>query len=206
LREKTEHEAFWEGSFGDAYTQRNAGDPAARSAGFQKILSRTNGVRSICEFGANRGLNLRTLHALDPSLALSGIEINGSAIEELRRDASYVTVFPSAIQDFTPSEQFDMTFTSGVLIHVNPTDLPIAYERLYTASRRYVLIMEYFNPVPVELAYRGETGRLFKRDFAGEFIDHIGASAVHVVDYGFFWRRVDPGWDDITWVLFERTR
>jgi len=46
---------------------------------------------------------------------------------------------------------------------------------------------------------------LFKRDFGGEFIDCVGEDAVRVVDYGFFWRRLEPAWDDLTWTLFEKT-
>jgi len=36
---------------------------------------------------------------------------------------------------------------------------------------KYVLINEYFNPTPTEIVYRGHSAKLFKRDFAGEFLD-----------------------------------
>ena len=57
---KTEQEEFWAVEFGDDYTERNTGlsmiarviRPCA------SIIARTRQVKSIMEFGANRGLNL----------------------------------------------------------------------------------------------------------------------------------------------------
>ncbi len=204
MREKTEQERFWEGDFGDAYTQRNQYDPRLRAPFYKKILTRTQGVSSVCEFGANRGLNMKALQAVNASLELTAVEINSSAYEELRKIAG-VNAHHGPIQDFVPEKQSDLVLISGVLIHVNPETLPLVYKRLFDASRRYVLINEYFNPVPVEVEYRGHLGRLFKRDFAGEFIDLNGPGNLKVVDYGFLWRRMEPQWDNATWVLLEKT-
>ena len=48
---------------------------------------------------------------------------------------------------------------------------------------------EYFNPVPVEVSYRGHSERLFKRDFAREFWAKF--PNLELVDYGFVWSE-DP--------------
>ena len=63
--------------------------------------------------------------------------------------------------------------------------------------------MEYYNPTPVEVTYRGNTGKLFKRDFAGELLDKY--SDLELVDYGFIYHRDNcfPQ-DDITWFLMEK--
>lgn len=68
---------------------------------------------------------------------------------------------------------------------------------------RYILIAEYYNPVPVEVSYRGNSGKLFKRDFAGEMLDRY--SDLQLLDYGFSYRR-DPQFptDDINWFLLEK--
>jgi hypothetical protein len=76
---------------------------------------------------------------------------------------------------------------------------------MYDASRRYILMVEYFNPTPTEIDYRGHAGKLFKRDFAGDFIDQFGKDKVSVVDYGFWWKRMEPQWDNATWVLMQKT-
>ena len=65
----TEHEQFWSGEFGDAYSARNTGADvvAGNLALFSRILQRTDGVGSVLELGANIGLNLRALRQLVPS-------------------------------------------------------------------------------------------------------------------------------------------
>ena len=47
-------------------------------------------------------------------------------------------------------------------------------------------------------------GKLFKRDFAGEFLDRF--ADVRLVDYGFAYHR-DPNFqqDDISWFLLEKS-
>ena len=91
----------------------------------------------------------------------------------------------------------------GVLIHIAPEQLEGVYEKLYQASRRYILIAEYYNPTPVSVPYRGHADRLFKRDFAGEMLDRY--PDLELVDYGFVYHR-DPLFpqDDMTWFLLAR--
>jgi len=74
---------------------------------------------------------------------------------------------------------------------------------LYALSQRYILIAEYYNPVPVEVSYRGNSGKLFKRDFAGEMLDRY--ADLQLLDYGFGYHR-DSQFpvDDITWFLLEK--
>lgn len=67
------------------------------------------------------------------------------------------------------------------------------------------MLSEYYNPVPVEVNYRGFSDRLFKRDFAGEFMDRF--PDVHLLVYGFQYHR-DKNFpmDDVTWFLMEKRR
>jgi spore coat polysaccharide biosynthesis protein SpsF len=65
------------------------------------------------------------------------------------------------------------------------------------------LICEYYNPSPVTINYRGHKDRLFKRDFAGEFMDVY--KDVELIDYGFSYRRDQKfPQDDITWFLLKK--
>lgn len=77
------------------------------------------------------------------------------------------------------------------------------YDKLLSACGRYILVAEYYNPVPVAISYRGHSDRLFKRDFAGEIMDRH--PKLQLIDYGFVYRR-DPNFpqDDITWFLMEK--
>ena len=77
------------------------------------------------------------------------------------------------------------------------------YQKLYDASSRYILIAEYYNPAPVAINYRGYEDRLFKRDFAGEFMDKF--SDVILVDYGFAYRR-DNSFHKITCLVLLKKK
>lgn len=199
---KAEQTLFWEGEFGNDYTQRNNLQASDRIKFFEKILHLAPDIKDVCELGANRGHNLEALQAINNGLELTGVEINRQACSEMSVK-NRINVVCSTIQDFLPSEKFDLVFTCGVLIHLPPADLPEIYRRMLSLSQKYVLINEYFNPVPVELNYRGHAEKLFKRDFGGEFMDAVN-NRVKLLDYGFLWQRVEPAWDNTTWWLFEK--
>lgn len=202
---KTEQENFWAGKFGDQYADRNQGMPliAANLSLFSRVLQRTQSVRTAIEFGANIGLNLAALRILLPAIELSAIEINSKAVTALREQGG-ITVYPQSILEFQPDYCRDLVLIKGVLIHINPDSLPRVYELLYDTSKHYICVAEYYNPSPVEVPYRGNKERLFKRDFAGEMLDRF--SDLKLVDYGFLYHR-DSNFphDDITWFLLEKT-
>jgi pseudaminic acid biosynthesis-associated methylase len=200
----TEQEAFWEGSFGDEYTLRNNAERFLSSniALFSKILARTQSVKSILELGANRGLNLHALRHLLPVAELSAVEINQQAVDELGK-WGHAKVYHESILEFAPDYARDLVLIKGVLIHINPDRLKDAYAKLFEASSRYIVVVEYYNPTPVAIPYRGHVGKLFKRDFAGEILDQF--KGLKLLDYGFAYHR-DPNFpqDDITWFLMEK--
>ena len=201
----TEQEKFWAGTFGDEYIGRNQGKEvaAANLAFFSRILERTQSVRSAIEFGANIGLNLEALRALIPNIELSAIEINQKAVEELGKLGG-IKIYPQSILDFQPDSPRDLVLIKGVLIHIDPTRLGQVYDLLYRASNRYICIAEYYNPSPVEVPYRGNREKLFKRDFAGEMLDRF--PILRLVDYAFAYHRdVNFPQDDLTWFLLEKT-
>lgn len=201
---KTEQEHFWAGEFGSAYIERNQDEMliASNVMMFAKMLEKAHHTQSILEFGANIGLNLDALQRLLGEVDLSAIEINPKAASALKEKGTSA-VYNTSILDYTVDFQRDLVFTKGVLIHINPEALPKVYEKLYQASSRYILICEYHNPTPVEIPYRGYSGKLFKRDFAGEIMDAY--PDLSLVDYGFFYSR-DPRHrqEDMNWFLMEK--
>jgi len=201
---QTAQEAFWAGEFGDEYIGRNqdAQIIASKTALFSRILGSTRGVSSVRELGANIGINILAIKSLLPRANFQAVEINQSAFARLEQIPDIHAVCGSLYEQF-PAGPVDLAFTSGVLIHLAPEKLPLAYDRLHEAGRRYVLVVEYYNPAPIEVSYRGHSGKLFKRDFAWEFMERH--SDFHLIDYGFVYRGdpVFPG-DDFTWFLMER--
>lgn len=201
----TRQEDFWAGDFGRDYAARNRGDAlvASNLALFERVLSHTEGVRSVLELGCNIGNNLRALRTLLPHASLRGVEINAEAAAEVRAWGG-AEVEVASILGYAAREQVDLAFTKGVLIHIDPDHVAQVYASLTAASSRYVMVCEYYNPTPVEVPYRGHDRALFKRDFAGEILD--STPGLRLVDYAFTYHR-DPvhPLDDLTWFLMERT-
>ena len=200
-----EQEKFWEGEFGDSYISRNQSDGllAANLSLFSDILQKTGPIDSVLELGCNVGMNLMALELLAPKISISGIDINQKAIDELKKEKPDYNLYQQSIIDSINVDIADLTFTKGVLIHINPEKLNNVYENLYEKSNKFICINEYYNPSPVTINYRGHDDRLFKRDFCGEMMDKY--SDLKLVDYGFGYRR-DPVFqqDDMTWFLLEK--
>ena len=201
---KTKQEEFWAGDFGDNYIDRNRSEAylAANTALFSEVFKSTNSVSSVIEFGANVGLSLQAIRRLKPKISLSAIEINKNAVKELRKIED-IEVFNTSILNFVSEKTIDFVLIKGVLIHINPKELQNIYDTLYQTSNKYICIVEYYNPVPVELKYRGHDGKLFKRDFAGEIMDKF--PDLKLVDYGFYYHRdYNFPHDDTNWFLLEK--
>jgi pseudaminic acid biosynthesis-associated methylase len=201
---KSEQETFWAGDFGNEYIGRNIGAEiiAANTSLFTKILDKTNGIKSAIEFGANIGLNLCALKHLLPDAKFTGIEINERAVAELRQ-LGFVDVVHDSILEYQTPIQHELAFTKTVLIHIAPEFLPLVYDKLYASSSRYICVAEYYNQDPIEITYRGHTGKLFKRDFAGDLLKRF--PDLKLANYGFAYQNdtLFP-LDDITWFLLEK--
>lgn len=204
----TEQLQFWRGDFGNAYIDRNAATSEhlrARVAMWAKIMNCLVGdpPRSILEVGSNIGNNLRALRTLTGA-DMYALEPNAEARRVLIEDG----VVPSdqAVEGFAAKIPMadgtvDMAFTSGVLIHIHPNDLPESMREIHRVARRYVVCIEYFSDKPEMITYRGQDDRLFKRDFGSYYLDTF--PDLRVVDYGFAWKRL-TGLDNLTWWLFEK--
>ena len=202
---KTPQEEFWAGAFGSDYIARNDSDGllASNLNFFTKALHQAGKISSCLELGANIGMNLKALQLLFPEIKLKGAEINPEAARLLGGIIGEKNVYLGSIFDYSVASQVELTFVKGVLIHINPDMLGVVYEKLYQASKKFILVCEYYNPSPVAISYRGHADRLYKRDFAGEMLNKF--PDLRLVDYGFSYHR-DAAFpqDDITWFLMEK--
>ena len=189
---------FWRGKFGDDYQERNAGeDMDARKQLWRGILAKCPGAKTILEIGAGNGNNLEALHRLGyPLQDLVGVDPNANA-RSMLREAGFGAYDGTAEY---PGQTADLTFTSGVLIHIPPSFLLPACRGIHDASNRYIVCVEYFSADPEEKKYRGHTGKLWKRDFGGYWLDHFN---VEPLGCGFAWKRT-TGLDDLTWWAFRK--
>ena len=204
-----EQEEHWAGAEGDAYHERSPGDERSNYHFFARALDRAkprDGIRTMIELGAGTGANIRALEKLYPFAEITAIELNIRAAKTLKvRSPNVLVAAGVSVVDWEPIQRYwDVVITKGLLIHVPPDALQKVYERIYLATGRYILLAEYYNPRPVEIPYRGEANRLWKRDFAGEMLARF--QDLRLLDYGFVYHRdQEAPQDDLSWFLLERT-
>ena len=195
---KTPQENFWKTKFGNKYSSRNT--QKKNFSHFRNILSKLNKINSVFEIGTNIGLNLDVIKKISPKIQTHGVEINKYAYQKcLKKGHSVKNI---SIHDYNEKKKFDLVFTCGVLIHLNPKKLQQTYSQIFKLSKKYILIDEYFNPTPVSITYRGYKNKLFKRDFAKEIMKKY---KLKLVDYGFLWKEDKKHQaDNTTWFLFKK--
>jgi len=176
---ETEQMKFWKGDFGNEYTERNTGDwdnfykeqwGITRTALNKDFLSKIKKESTILEVGCNLGNQLKILEK-DGFTNLYGIEINKKALTIARNNKSFNLVEGSALDIPFKDDYFDLVFTSGVLIHISPKDLPTVIDEMYRVSNKYIWCFEYFSDECKEIEYRGNKNRLWKNNFMKLFIE-----------------------------------
>jgi pseudaminic acid biosynthesis-associated methylase len=181
----TEQAGVWKGEFGREYTIRNTLDCTTLDALYRKNygLTRTEvnegflrGIAkdaSFLEVGCNTGNQLLLLQQTGWT-NLSGVELQPYAIEIARSRLPNVSLrLGSALAVPYADSSFDVVFTSGVLIHISPRDIPIAMREIHRCSRNYIWGMEYYAPEVTEVKYRGQNGLLWKMDFAKAYLEQF---------------------------------
>jgi pseudaminic acid biosynthesis-associated methylase len=191
-------EALWAGEFGDQYVERNADAGAIRGPFWAEILRLTSPLSAL-EVGCNVGANLRWL--ADGDRHVVGVDVNRGALAILEREVTGATGVeaPARSRPFADNE-FDLTFTMGVLIHQPDESLGAVMDEMVRCSRRYVLVGEYHGAETEEVPYRGVDGALFRRDYGALFLERF--PTLQLLESGFLGR--EDGWDDVTWWLFDR--
>lgn len=171
---------FWAGKFGDEYVDRsNEFDKVNRlykeNTGisleqiYQKFFEKIDRDAAILELGCNVGLNLNLLQR-SGFQDLTGVELNKKAYETAKRNNSKIKFINSSIEDFESNDLYDVVFTAGVLIHINPVILSEVVKKMISLTRKYIFGFEYFSEDPIEVGYRGNPKTLWKQDFAKLFL------------------------------------
>jgi pseudaminic acid biosynthesis-associated methylase len=175
----------WEKDFGASYTDRNPQSVeglealhakdygVSRQVMNEEFLCALDRGTRILEVGANIGLQLEMLRRMGFTDIL-GIDINDHAIQQVKKIHPDVTVIKGNALDLPFKDGwFDLSYTSGVLIHIAPDDLPKAMDEIVRVSKRYVWGFEYFAPTPTNIPYHGRTDLLWKRDFAAAYLERF---------------------------------
>ncbi len=167
---------FWSEDFGENYITRNmtmeeVNDLYKKQTGvtvekiFQDFFSDIDKKSSILELGCNIGLNLSTLHKMGFS-NLYGLEINKKAIGIAKKNNPEVEFINSSIEEFDPKgKKYDLVYTAGVLIHINPTALKAVVDKMLSLTKEYIFGFEYYSDELIEIKYRGHANVCWKQNF-----------------------------------------
>ncbi len=167
----------WSGKFGKEYTERNAFTLDEVDESYRKnyritrtklnplFMGELNRNIKILEVGSNIGSQLSLLQKMGFK-NLYGIEINSYAVDFSKSVTKNINVIQGTLFDIPfKNGYFDIVFTSGVLIHINPRDIKKAMEEIYRCSRKYIWGFEYYSEEYQEILYRSEKNLLWKTNF-----------------------------------------
>ncbi len=174
----------WSTDFGKDYTDRNPQNLAdlnalctkkygvTRSSTLQKFVSDLDRGAKILEVGCNTGTQLECFQSLGFS-KLHGVEPLLYALE-IAKSKKGISVVPGSAFDLPFRDgYFDLVFTAGVLIHIEPAMLGRAMDEIHRGSARYIMGTEYFWENHQEVPYRGKAAMLWKANFAKMYLDRF---------------------------------
>lgn len=194
---------LWSGEFGNEYTKRQKEDLDNRAMLFSDALKMVfSDVDSVCEFGANRGENIKVLHTLfgfrekwiknKKMPNFGAIEINENCCNELI-EQNIAEVYCQSVEK-PIIHKYDLVFTRGLLIHLPKEALDRTVNNIYNCSNKYILVAEYHAPKREMIEYRGMKDMMW-RDCYWKYFEKKGCK---LMECGF-----DPKYD-ITWFLMAR--
>lgn len=177
----------WETQFGEEYTKRNMLTPSELN---KLYLNRYGATRTemnleflefldrdimILEVGSNIGNQLNLLSKMGFK-NLYGLEINPLAIRtsnELNFGLPIYVIKGDALNIPFKDSFFDLVYTSGVLIHINPENIKKAIDEIFRCSKRYIWGFEYFQADGYsEIEYHNKKGMLWKTDFEKLYLEN----------------------------------
>ena len=183
--EMTKQMEKWSGDFGKEYTDRNAFSleeldtlykskyGVTRTQLNQRFLEGMDRSIRVLEVGSNVGNQLLCLQSMG-FVNLYGIELQSYAVELSKARTKRINIIEGSAFDIPYKDgYFDLVFTSGVLIHINPSDIVWALREILRCTREYIWGFEYYADEHIEIIYRGHQELLWKADYAKLYLQHF---------------------------------
>ena len=179
----TEQMDAWGGEFGHVYTDRNSLSLAeieawhrdhyglTRTEINEQFVGHLDRSIKILEVGTNIGNKLVILQQMGFQ-NLYGVELQWYAVEKAKELTRGINIVQGSAFDLPFKDNFfDLIFTSGVLIHISPSDIQRVLAEIYRCSGDYIWGFEYFSEDYQEVEYRGHDNLLWKADFSRLYRD-----------------------------------
>lgn len=196
----TKQTKAWRGDFGREYTERNA----LSLEGMERLHLRNYGMYrtemnlkffydlprhlTILEVGCNIGNQLLCLQKMGFA-NLCGIELQTYAVKFSRARVKGINVIQGSAFELPFREgSLDLVFTSGLLIHISPSDISKVLAEIHRCTREYIWGCEYYADGYEEVNYRGASDLLWKTDFVKLWLEHFpGLSLLKEERFKYLW-------------------
>lgn len=152
----------------------------ARSAMNHRFLDRLNRDARILEVGSNVGLQLQFLQEMGFQ-NLCGIESLPYAVQLSKKETNGINITQGDARDIPfRDNSFDLVFTSGLLIHINPDKLRDVMVEIYRCSKQYIWGYEYYETEITPIDYRGDKDLLWKGDYSKMYCDYFNLEVLDI--------------------------
>ena len=167
-------QSMWDKKFGDDYVNRNLHGVEERNTDyFEKYgITRTRmnsmflpKVSKILEVGCNIGTQMEIVKQKG-DYEIYGCDINDKALEMADEKGLFVVKADAENLPFKDGE-FDLVYTSGLLIHIPLDKLRKVIYDIIRCSKRYVWGYEYYACERTMISYRGFDDLLWTDDYSG---------------------------------------
>jgi len=188
----TEQMGVWAGEFGRSYTDRTNMSAegldelylprfgVTRTQLNESFLEGLDPTIPILEVGCGIGTQLLSLQRSGFS-DLSGVELQSYAGDIAKSRCHGINITQgSAFSLPFPDASFDLVFTSGVLIHIAPSDLREVMSEIHRCTREYIWGYEYYADEMTEVEYRGNNKLLWKTDYSSLYQEWFGCTLVKI--------------------------
>lgn len=192
---KTQQLQKWSNKFGKEYTDRNSCTVSELDVMYKKkfgitrtelnnkFIGKLNRDIKILEIGSNIGNQLLILQKMGFK-NLFGIEPMEYAVELSKKRSAGINIIKGTVFDIPFKDNyFDLVFTSGVLIHINPKNIISALKEIYRCSNKYIWGFEYYAKNYQEINYRGNKNLLWKADFPKVYKKTFSKLSIKFIKY-----------------------
>jgi pseudaminic acid biosynthesis-associated methylase len=186
IKKNSEQVDLWKGEFGREYTDRNEQTLQEMEAEYVKrfgksrteintiFLEDLDRSLKILEIGCGIGNQLICLQKMGFT-SLFGIDIQTYAIEKAKARTENISFFQGKAE-VLPFEDgdFDLVYTSGVLIHIAPDNIYNVLKEIYRCSNQFIFGYEYFAEEWTSVEnYRNEKNALWKTNYAKLYLNNF---------------------------------
>jgi len=161
------------------YTEENEGLIQEDLCKFIYHVSLSLGAKKILEAGCNIGNNL---NGFPTNLEIFGLDMNENALKKaISKYPSFKFKKGSLTKIPYPDNYFDVVFTRGVLIHINPSDIENATKELVRVTKKWIFNLEYFGEDNKMIKWKRGNDLLWYRDMEKRWND-LGLEIISSVD------------------------